>query len=349
MQIFWRRFVGWVTELRNDPFQLARLKLTLIYTIVITGALLFYLGLQYVEFTREVLTFARQNVPVERRQRFIKRSTAVIKTTLFTIQPGDVGMFFLTFIISYVLAGFALKPIKKTVQAQKKFLADASHELRTPLTIIRAEMEVFLRDKSNLGKSNAFMLRKRQSMLSNLEEIDRMQQIIDNLLFFSRVDINQESFRFINLNLFNLVDQVTQRLGETAKRKHMYVSVKGDRKAVVLGDPIRLEQAFLNIIKNAIKYTPQGGNIGVTVNKLSSGGEILVTDNGIGIPAKDLPHIFERFFRANNRLTKQAEGVGLGLTIAKLIVNKHKGTILVKSALGKGTTVKVFLPHSLTS
>lgn len=348
MRTYWKRFGEWVTSLRRDPFTWARFKLTVFYSFVIVSAIIFYLALLNKEFNREVFIFAKE-VHAGARGRFITRALRLSSTTLFTVQPEDIFMLFITIGISYTLAGVALQPIRKIVISQKQFLADASHELRTPLSIIRTELEVFLRDKSSWILDENFLIKKRQSIVSNLEEIDRMQQIIDNLLFLSRADSYQENFRFTKLNLFSLLSQIIQRINETAKRTHIRLSLKGDKNLIVLGDPIRLEQAFLNLVKNGIKYTNKGGSVKIAVCENNDHAEVSVIDNGIGIADRDLPHVFKRFFQARNGTVAKTEGLGLGLTIANMIVVKHKGRIDIKSTLGIGTTVKVSLPllHTL--
>src|SRR5258708_2197801 len=258
MRISWKRFVEWGIDLRRDNFQIARLKLSVFLTIFISLILIVYIGFLYSEFNRSISSFARENIPEkDRRERFIVRSETVTKRVLFGVEPEDVLIVVITIFVSYFIAGFALEPIRKTMRAQKQFMADASHELRTPLAIIKTEMEVFLRDRRSWIKSDKFLLRKRKSIVSNLEEVDRMQQIIDNLVFLSRTDIYKEKFQFVSFDLSSVLNSVVQRLEEQAKTKRISLSLKGNTPIPISGDPIRLEQPFLNIIQNTIKYTAE--------------------------------------------------------------------------------------------
>ncbi len=317
--------------------------------LVIVSSLLFYLVIQSREFDRNVSNFAQNNIQEpDRRKRFIQRSTAVEKTTLFSVTPEDVGMFILTIIISYLMAGVTLRPIKKSMEIQKQFLANASHELRTPLAIMKTELEVFLRGKNNLSQSKQVLLRRRTDMLSNIEEIDKMEQIINNLLFLSRADSYEENFHFSKVSISSLMSDISKRINGVAKRKRISLHLKLD-KISVFADSIRLEQAILNIITNAIKYTKEGGRVSILAKKNDEYIIISVMDNGIGISKKDLPHIFEPFYRSKSVEVNKAEGVGLGLHIASVIIKRHGGKIGVKSTLGKGTTIHVFLPLNRAS
>jgi len=338
-----KRSAEWVTALKQDPFKWARLKLTAFFVIVIVSSLVFYLFLQYREFNRHIINFAQNNIQdPDRRNRFIARSIIVEKETLFTVAPEDVGMFILTIIISYFMADITLRPIKKSMETQKQFLANASHELHTPLAIIKTELEVFLRNKNN--KRKGYLLRKRTEVLSNLEELEKMQQILDNLLFLSRQDSYEESFHFAKINLSSLLSEVLERISEVAKRKKISFYLKKSDNVNISADYNRLEQAFLNIITNAIKYTNPGGKISIVTDKNDHYVSVSITDNGIGISNDALPHIFERFYRDRSVGINRAKGVGLGLYIASMVIKKHGGKIEVKSTLGKGTTVRITLP-----
>lgn len=343
MEKYWRLFAGWVTNLKNDPFQRARIKLTIVYTIVTVFAQIFYLGLLYREFDRQAHTFALENVPVIRRSIFLKRASTVARETLFSIQYEDVGMFFITLGISYLIAGIALQPIKTSLQKQKQFLADTSHELKTPLTIIKTELEVFLRSKQNIG-GKELHLRNRKGVISNLEEIERMQQIIDNLLTLSRIENYENDFAFTKYSALKVIDQTVQKLQETAKRKHIVLSIEANDPFDIPLDKVKFSQAIFNIVYNAIKYTKNGGKVHIMLKKNKNHAVISISDTGVGIAKTDLPYIFERFFRSNTQFTKRVSGTGLGLAITKLIIEKHNGIISIDSVLNQGTTVIIQLP-----
>lgn len=347
MKIFWKRLEAWVTELRSNPFTRTRLQLTLLYTIIIVSAVVFYLVIQFEEFTREAMVVSKEIPDTSRRQKFIQRSTRVARTALFGIQVEDVLIFFATIGISYSLAGVALKPVKKVVENQKHFMAEVSHELRIPLSIIKTDMEVFLhQDIKDFASKKDFLFKRKIAVSSNLNEIERIQLILDNLLFLSREDTYQETFVAIPFFLNTVVSQAIARLRDFAHKKQIELVIRIKPKAFLYGDPVRIEQAIINILKNAIKYTGKGGKITVEVIKSKLWVKIVISDTGVGIAEKDLPHVYQRFFRGENKDVKQTEGIGLGLTITKMIIEKHKGKIHIDSVLGKGTTVVMTLPIS---
>ncbi len=346
MKTFWKRFVVWVINLKNNPFTSTQLQLTIIYTLVIVSGILFYLTLLHREFTEEAVIISNEisNPTDSRRQRFINRATRLATLTLYSIQPEDVFMFFVVIGISYVLAGFGIRPLKKIVENQKNFLAEASHELRTPLSIIKADLEIFLQQNIKDFKSQKDLLLQRQAAgRANRNEIERIQLILDNLLFLSRNDTYQETFITIPFLLDSVIDQAIIRMRYIADRKEIELIVKKLPKVSLLGDSIRMEQAIVNILKNAIKYTNKGGKIIVSSRREKNNVSIVISDTGVGISKEDLPYLYQRFFRGNNK-GKQTEGIGLGLTITKMILEKHNGNIHIASELGKGTTVTIKLP-----
>ncbi len=343
MKKLWKLFAGWVTALKANTFTWAKIKLTALYFIVILVIILVYLILLYNEFTRTIISFAHDNIlEIDRRNRFIERAFIVTKATLFQIQTEDVLTIFLTLGISYLLAGFVLKPIKEAMLRQKKFLIDASHQLRTPLTIIKTEMEVFLRDKRNYTLNKELLLRKRKGMLSNLEEIDRMSRIIDELLLVARIDAHQEKLHFAIINPGLLVKKSIASIRNYARIKNINLSFSISTTLRIQADEDKLQQAIINVIKNAIDYSKKGSKIKIAVTGKTDTVSIIVADNGIGIPKKDLPHIFERFYKAKNTGIK-TKGMGIGLSITEWIINQHKGKINIQSILGKGTTVVILL------
>jgi len=346
---YWKRFVELVIVLRHDPFKWARLKLTILYSFIIIIVLIIFLGLLDREFNRNTYLIAQEIPDQVRRERFIKRSARVRQGVILKIGPDDISISLVTLVTSYILAGIALHPLKKSMQIQKQFLENASHELRTPLTIIKTELEVFLRDKNNWIKSKRFLLRKRTAILSNLEEVDKMQQMIDNLLFLSREESHEESFYFTKVNFSSLLSVILERINKVAKRKRISLYLKSSDKISIFADSIRLEQAILNIVTNSIKYTKEGGKVSILAEKNDEYIIISITDNGIGISNEDLAHIFDRFYRVKSVEVSKAKGVGLGLHIASVIIKRHGGKIDVKSTLGKGTTVQITLPLNRVS
>jgi heavy metal sensor kinase len=226
----------------------------------------------------------------------------------------------------------------------KQFTGDASHELRTPLAILKGETEVSLR--WSRGEEEL-----RQTLISNLEEIERMERITEGLLHLAK----SESGEFhLNFSLFSLNDLLqdlyihSKTLGE-AKKIETILQMQVDHEVYIRADQMHLHRALLNFVTNAIKYTPEGGKVTLTL-ALSDANEaqIHVHDNGMGIPAEHLPHIFERFYRVDEARNRNIGGTGLGLSIVKTIISAHQGYIRVLSTPGQGSEFIVYLPLNLT-
>ena len=243
-------------------------------------------------------------------------------------------------VAGYFLARRTLEPIEAAHEQQKRFTADVSHELRTPLTSLKMSSEVALMDK-NAGKQVL-----RETLESNLEDASKMELLINSLLRLTRLDTSQAEAAFEAVNLQEVVTQAQQQVKKLAAAKQITVSEHlSSRKLTVNGDFDALVQLAVIFLDNAIKYSPEGSNVEIACSKLKDAAQITVADHGQGIKPAALPHIFERFFREDAaRSTTQAEGFGLGLSIAKLIADKHGGNITIASRPGKGTTVTTLLP-----
>lgn len=221
----------------------------------------------------------------------------------------------------------------------KQFSGDASHELRTPLTIIRGETEVALR----WAKDPEEM---RSALQSNLEEIDRMGRIIEDLLTLAKSEAGEMPLEMKVFSLSDLVQQLYLQGRMLGEAKEMDVSLQLDvaEEIRIRGDELRLRQMFLNLISNAIKYTPERGKVVVSLAVDEERAVVTVRDSGIGIPAEHLPHIFSRFYRIDKARNREDGGTGLGLAIVKWIVEVHDGKIQVTSNPGQGSIFTVYLP-----
>lgn len=223
----------------------------------------------------------------------------------------------------------------------RQFSGDASHELRTPLTILRGETEVSLRWAKTPDEF-------RDMLRSNLEEIDRMERIIENLLLLAKSEVGELT---LEPKLFNLSDLIqalylqARTLGE-AKKISVNLQVNVDEELRICGDELRLRQMFLNLIANGIKYTPEGGSLKIAMAREGEVARVDVIDTGIGIPVEDQPHLFDRFYRVDKARNRMDGGSGLGLSIVKSIAVAHGGQISVHSLPGHGSTFTVLLPVS---
>lgn len=236
---------------------------------------------------------------------------------------------------SYLLAKRTMRPIEAALEAQHRFTADASHELRTPLTAMKTEIEVALRDRA-LSKQEATELLK-----SNLEEIDRLSALSEALLTLAR-DTETSPQQPIALN--ELASTSCKRLKPLATAKSITVSCNLEPIKVV-GDKAGLEKIIGILLDNAIKYSPPETTISISTSRKGNSGVLIVDDQGLGIKASDQAHIFDRFYRADTSRSKEKiAGHGLGLSIAKKLIEDMHGEIWVSSKVGEGSTFTVKLP-----
>jgi heavy metal sensor kinase len=230
-----------------------------------------------------------------------------------------------------------LQSIQRSVEMQKRFVADVSHEIRSPLTALRGSIEVALRRRRSAEDYE-------NVLETSLADVIRLSRITDDLLFLTRADNNILDLRRQWFELGPALSSIVERLGHKAVSAG--VSLVEDYRVdlEVYGDTFLLDQAFSNLVENAIKYTPRGGKVTVTTEEKESSVMVTVSDSGIGIPEEDIPHLFERFYRVDKERSRRAGGTGLGLSITEWIVKAHKGTISVKSTLGSGSNFIVALP-----
>lgn len=225
-------------------------------------------------------------------------------------------------------------------RSRREFVANASHELRTPLTTIKMVIEALAGDegvtKNEMNKSFLDMAET---------ESTRMELLIKNLLTLSQLDSKTMNFNVREFDLEESVAYLAKSLAVNASAHGHKLTFDGAYDPVIIrGDKIRIEQILINITSNAIKYTPDGGRISLRLHDLGDRAEITITDNGVGIPEEDIPHLFERFYRVEKARSSDKGGTGLGLAIAKEFAAAHGGDIRVSSIVGKGTTFTVTLP-----
>jgi heavy metal sensor kinase len=227
--------------------------------------------------------------------------------------------------------------LETALQNSKRFVADASHELRTPLTILRGELE-------NLAQDLSLSSTLRERLGSLLEEIERLSKIVERLFALSRLDAGEAQAESIPFDLAELTTTTAEQMALLAEDKKITVTCDAGQPVPVNGDRARLKQVVVNLLDNAIKYTPDGGTVHLKVAAANSRAVIEVTDTGIGIPAEALPHIFDRFFRVDQARSRRPDGAGLGLAIVYSICHAHGGVLAVESVLGKGSRFCVSLP-----
>jgi len=333
-------------------FQTARLKLTGWYLLIIMMVSISFSAVIYRALTIEVERFSKiQRYRIENRLgntvvrplpepfpaqvadpeliEYIKRR---ILTTLFFVNGS---ILILSGALGYMLAGRTLKPIAEMVDEQNRFISDASHELRTPLTALKSTMEVHLRDK-NLSVRDA-----RAVLTSSISDVNTLQSLSDSLLTLARYQKPNGTTTKELLDLDALVQQAVKQVSPLAAKKRITIKATGG-KATLPGNRYNILDLVVILLDNAIKYTKAGGEIDIRTQKTAGRTKLSVKDNGIGIADSDLPHIFDRFYRANSARTKNSKnGYGLGLAIAKKIAEAHHGTIEVVSKPGAGSTFTV--------
>lgn len=226
-----------------------------------------------------------------------------------------------------------LERLENLFTSQQRFLADVSHELRTPLTVI---------------KGNADLIRKfgadDESLDSIKDESDRLTRLVGDLLLLAQAESGKLPLNLRPVELDLLLTDVLQEMRVLAGEK-VKLRLTDIDQVLVQGDPDRLKQVLINLISNAIHYTPPGGDIYLTLSKTEGQAKVIVRDTGPGIPANDLPHVFDRFYRGEKSRTRsKTSGFGLGLSIAYWIVDTHGGRIEVDSHEARGTTFCVYLP-----
>ena len=242
-----------------------------------------------------------------------------------------------TVLFGYIIAHATLSPARNALAAQKQFIGNIAHELRTPLSVIKTNTEIALLDPRITADL-------KQALRSNVEELDRASQIINNLLSLSAL-LKPERMEFASIDLSALASEIVEKFAQLAQQNEQEVVVRTSPDALVWGSPTALQQIAGNLLKNALMYTPRRGHIAMTVEPAAENQvRFTIEDSGVGIARKDLFRIFEPFYRADQSRTRSRGGSGLGLAIVSELVKLHHGKIVIRSAVGRGTTVSILFP-----
>ena len=350
-------------------FHSARIKLTFWYLVIIMLVSGFFSLIVYRGFTKELgrgFRFQALHTAPERRV-VVQERNGFFRILPFMIYPDEIapeefveiinlakrrfalqlliingGILFLAGTAGYFLAGKTLQPIEVMVDEQKRFVADASHELKTPITALITEIEVALRNKK-LNLKDA-----KDTLSSSLDEVGKLKEFTQYLLSLSRYEADGDDIPREKVDLSEAVRQAVERNTPLANKSKIKITQELNEVST-LGNPQSMVELISILINNAIKYSPDNTKIKVTVAKVGRKAVIKVKDQGIGIDEKDIPHIFDRFYRADcSRCKQEVDGYGLGLSIAKSIVESHKGTIGVESKPNQGSTFIISLPSLRT-
>jgi signal transduction histidine kinase len=235
-----------------------------------------------------------------------------------------------------------LERIEKLFNSQRRFLADVSHELRTPLTAIRGNVDLMRRMKD--------LPADQESLDAIQSEAERMSRLVGDLLMLAQAESGNLPIARNDVELDTLLLDVYQQ-GRVLAGTRVTLNLGEEDQALAYGDRDKLKQVLLNLVSNAIKYTPAGGHVTMGLARVNGWARFTVADTGVGIPPEDLPHVFDRFYRVDKSRTRAAgtpSGSGLGLSIAKWIAQAHGGRLEVSSQLGKGSVFSLWLPLAET-
>ena len=327
-------FGALVTKWRRNAFFVAHAKLTAAYaltTAILLGIFSYSLHISLLGKLQELI---QEQVDDPDIQQVILEQTAGILQMRFLI--ADVIVLVTVIVIGYLLTKATLRPIRQALDRERRFIADAAHELRTPLAVMKTEIEVTLREKATTAES------AKKVLSSAVEEIDNLTHIANGLIEIVRgqtKEIGAERF-----SALDMMETVVAKLRPLAQAKHIaIIEQPGEDRPVMRGDRAMLSGALYNIVHNAIAYTPEKGTVTISLRTKGADCEVAVADTGIGIGQKDIPHIFDPFYRSDASHSA-AGGAGLGLAIAKTAVEKHGGKIVAESTPGKGTRMIITLP-----
>ncbi|MCW1907882.1 MAG: HAMP domain-containing histidine kinase [Candidatus Saccharibacteria bacterium] len=336
----------------NIVFHKESLKLAGLYLAIVMSISLFFSGIVYQlsaqEFKRGLLRPVqgyelqlndgiignwREQLMAERQVQYDAATHRIIQRLLIL----NLLIFIGGGLLCYYLAERTLRPIEEAQETLERFTADASHELRTPLTVMKSENEVTLMDpKLTIGKA-------KEQIKSNIEELEKLSALSEGLLKIARSGSDNLDIKAVDPA--QVMAMAQDRVLPLAEQKKVLIKTSVTGSPMIAGDEASLIEALVILLDNAIKYSPPSSEITVSALRRSKEVVVRVSDAGIGIQAEDLPHIFDRFYRADAARSKQdAGGYGLGLAIAKMIVEKHHGSITVVSKPGKGAVFSITLP-----
>lgn len=290
---------------------------------------------RYYAFKVDIPGFGKITVQVVRN---IDSEQELLKRLLLIMVIGCLLGIICAVASGFFLAGRALVPIKNSWQKQQQFVSDASHELRTPLAVIQAKTDLLFR------APNATIQEKIKDISAISTESRRLSKLVANLLTLTRSDSDQIEMKKQLFQLDGLLKEIIQHYEEIVSYQGKNLKLDAPETVKFFADKERIHQLIVILLDNAMKYTVEGGEILLSCHQTHSSIILQVEDNGMGIHEDDIPRIFDRFFQSDKSRTS-TEGIGLGLSIAKWIIEKHHGKIKVESMLGKGTKIEITFPR----
>ena len=237
----------------------------------------------------------------------------------------------------WFLAQKSVAPVERSMEQMRRFMADAAHELRTPVAVMRSRVDVTLERRRDAEAYEAMLAELR-------EEVERLAALVNDLFTLARADADERPFAPVSVQLDEIVLGAVTTAGWIGARRSVALTVTEADEAVIEGDPSLLRQLVLILLDNAIKFSEEGGAVAISVRASEGGASLTIEDNGVGIADADLPHVFDRFYRAD-AVRGSTAGAGLGLAIARWIAELHSARIaLVAATTGRGTRVTVSFP-----
>lgn len=264
--------------------------------------------------------------------------TQMLDTLLYVLGIGGIVSIVIAVVAGLFLAKRALIPIQLSWEKQQQFIADASHELRTPLSVILLNLERLFRNPDHTIEQES------ERIMVSMQETKRLNKLVADLLTLARSDSNEIQIMRQRIRVDEIVQQSVQAFLPLAAMKETEIVTHIDHALETMGDAERLQQLMIILLDNALKYSHERRKITVSCQRDGNWGTIAVRDTGIGISKEELPFIFDRFYRGDKMRSRSADGLGLGLSIAKWIADAHGGKIRVESEAGKGSSFTVTLP-----
>jgi len=258
---------------------------------------------------------------------------------IYTFSAVALVMLIAIFFISKFFANKAIKPIKESFDRQKQFIADASHELKTPLTVINTNAEVLLANSEDTIKNQSKWIYYIKS------EVERMIKLTNDLLYLAQTDHSDIKLISTDFNLSETIENVILTMEAIIFENNMFLDYTIEPNIICYGNNEQIKQVVMILLDNALKYTNPNGKISLSLKKYNNKAILTISNTGKGIPEEYLNNIFDRFYRLDKSRSKKSGGYGLGLSIAKSIIEQHKGKISVKSVINDITTFTVELPR----
>jgi len=328
---------------RLNYFQKAQIKLTVQYFIVSLIIITIFSFTAIAIEVRDVSPISKSTEigPIAKAHRLLleKNVNRVHRRFMEHLLILDGVLLLLVVGTSYYHSGKTLRPIKDMMQKQEEFASDVSHELRTPLTTINMEIEAQRRTDKKLPPAYGKLLDSIQ------DETNHMTDTVGGLLMLVRSDLPDEANNRTPLDLADVAKQAIEKVSVPADAKRILLSAGKIAEAPITGNEEQIRQIVFILLDNAIRYTPGGGEISVTTESDKRTSSLTVADTGIGIPEKDHGRIFERLYRVDDKRIDTERRTGLGLSIARKIVENHGGTISVSSTPGEGSLFTIKFPH----